>query len=251
MSRLVRAPTLRGRGRVAGPGLREGDVPRAGIALLAAAAASACAHAQPRSGGYLEVAGVENRISAEDFDGESYLTGGDVVVLLPELDAGRGFAVALGGQGGRAGGEVSYARVSHDARWLEARGSAVFHAVDFTFRVHALPRWPVDPFLSAGCGFKWLDVQDGATRGGEVGTARFTDFGWNLGGGVAVHLLPLGRDARGGGLALHVAAQRSWIRYTAVTPVKGDWASIDGDVEGGGWSFRVGLAAWFFPPPPR
>jgi len=102
--------------------------------------------------------------------------------------------------------------------------------------------------VSAGAGFKWLDVYDGATRGGKVGMARFTDFGWNLGAGAAVHLLPFRKDPRGGvGLALDLAAQRSWIRYTAVTPVDGDWASIAGDVDGGGWSYRIGLAAWFLP----
>jgi hypothetical protein len=224
----------------------------AAAGTLLAAATSACALAAPRSGGYLEVAGVRNRIAPADFDGQSYLSGGDVVVLLPSMDPGRGFLVAGGGQGGHGGGEISYTRVDHEA-WLQgAHGSAVFHAVDLTVRAYAFPALRVDPFVTAGGGFKWLDVHDGASRGSEVGRARFTDFGWNLGAGVAVHLLPLRQDARGAmGLALDLAAQHSWIRYTAVTPVKGDWASIAGDVDGGGWSYRIGLAAWSFPAPRR
>jgi len=189
--------------------------------------------------GFFHVGYQRNEIG-RGFDGQSVLTGGNVAVLLPKMDPGEGVGVSIGGKGAYLGGDFGYQRVKHGAEWLGARGAALFQAVDFGFRFYPLPGWPVEPYIRTGGGFKWLIVRDAASKAGEIGDAKYTDFGWDIGGGADIFL-----HRR---ILLEASVTQSSIEYGAVTAVKGDWSPIDVDIDAGGLQYRLALAYCFGAP---
>ncbi len=142
-----------------------------------------------KSGFYIEPMFSTN-VVAGDFDGESFLTDGVELFLMPKFANASGFGVSVGwkSEGGTFG--LFYYSASHDVTYLGEPGSAGFTAWGLRFTRQLILRSPVQPFILMTINLPRIRVADGAATASTVGDAIFTGVGLDLGAGLMYHLTP-------------------------------------------------------------
>ncbi len=142
-----------------------------------------------KSGFYIEPMFSTN-VVAGDFDGESFLTDGTELFIMPKFETASGFGVSAGWktEGGTFG--LYYYSASHDVAYLGVPGRAGFTAWGLRFTRQLLLRSPVQPFVLMTSNLPRISVADGAETMSEVGDAIFTGVGLDLGAGLMYHITP-------------------------------------------------------------
>lgn len=142
-----------------------------------------------RSGFYIEPMFSTN-VVAGDFDGESFLTDGEELFIMPKFETAAGFGVSAGWKSGGGTFGLYYYSASHDVKYLGAPGRSGFTAWGLRFTRQLLLRSPVQPFVLMTINLPRISVVDGAETASAVGDAVFTGVGLDLGAGLMYHLTP-------------------------------------------------------------
>jgi hypothetical protein len=123
-----------------------------------------------------------------DFDGQTFVGGGGSAEVMPELETGLGWGLALGGRFEVMSFEINYQKTEHDGEFGGVPVDASFEAVNLDFKVHLFSESRVQPHILFGFGFPWLTVEDGSVAsGGAVDDATFRGICANIGAGVTFY----------------------------------------------------------------
>jgi len=144
-----------------------------------------------KQGVYMGLGFAYNTIKG-DFDGNSGFAGASDVIIVPEIDNGKGYAVLLGfGFSPEAAFELSYQATKHNSKWLGVGFDVDYSAVDLDFKYSLNATQDTQPYLLIGLNVDTLVVKDGsASISGQIGDATYTGTGFNLGVGVDQYLNP-------------------------------------------------------------
>ena len=129
----------------------------------------------------------------ETFDGLTVYQeeDGEELGFLPKLDEQNLFKFALGHRWRQGALEVSYERSQHDGNFADAfELDTVFQAVNIDAKMFFLPDSIVQPYISAGGSYPWLNIKDGSAVNEsleEVGDARWRGWGVNAEAGVGIY----------------------------------------------------------------
>ncbi len=185
------------------------------------------------AGALLPFQGIEG-----DFDGDDALfeTGGNEVILVPEIDPGLGFGVVVGWRTPEIAFEMTYRQTWHDTEFGSADlGDAVLYAVDLDVKPYLSTSEPVQPFLLFGMSIPVLELED--ARSDDGGTtfdrdATLSGAGFNFGGGVSLFA--------GERLAMHLTGG-----YRLAWFFDAEGEEIDDDLDGHGFFASVGVTFTF------
>lgn len=170
-----------------------------------------------------------------DLDGDGALFG-PAVVLLPDVDPGIGFNVAVGFRGPEDAFELSYDYSDNPGSFQGMPLDSTFNAVNFDWKHFFRIYDRLQPYTLFGMNIPWLDIHDGAHRGSTVGDATLYGIGMNLGGGAAYYLTPQ--------LSVSLQGVFRLIEYFEVSAL-GYSGSLDSAVFSPGWKFSLGTAFTF------
>ena len=126
-----------------------------------------------------------------DFDGGSFFNAGDELLLVPGMEKGAGYGLALGGRRGTVEWELYYMHSNHDFTFELIRDKATFDAVGLNSRFY-LGRGVVRPYGSFGMDLCWVIAQNASitlydpVRSGAV---KFSGLG--ITGGVGLGISPV------------------------------------------------------------
>jgi opacity protein-like surface antigen len=112
---------------------------------------------------------------------------------VPDVQDGDGFYVALGGRSNTFSYELGYQRTVHDtsSSFVDIGDStATYNVVDMNMRFDVFARQQIRPYLLAGIGFTWIDIDDSSTDGFTYDDETFSGFALNAGAGIAYYMLP-------------------------------------------------------------
>lgn len=141
--------------------------------------------------GFYLGAGLSYNTIGGDFDGESVLSQGSEVVVVPEIDSAAGLALLVGYNFTPGFGiEASYYASKHDITWMGASGEAAFGTLNLDLKFNFAASQPTQPYVLVGIGSNVVIVEDGAFDlfTGEVDDATYTGVGFNAGIGVESYL---------------------------------------------------------------
>jgi hypothetical protein len=122
-----------------------------------------------------------------DFDGLHSLTDNrGLLIVVPSLADTRSLDLIVGGRFDSSAVEMRYAHQRHDGEWLGLPGEATYHEIDIDGRQYFGASARVQPFVSGGTVFQWLNVKEGSVSVtlGQVGDATLTGVSFQGGGGV-------------------------------------------------------------------
>lgn len=184
-------------------------------------------------GGSFLVQGIEG-----DFDGDDALfeSGGNDVILVPEIDPGLGFALVAGWRTPKVAFEMSFRQTWHDTEFggVES-GDAVLYALDLDVKPYFFTEEPVQPFLLVGMSMPILVLEDALSEDGGVTfdeDATLTGLGFNFGGGFSLFATEQ--------FAVHMTGG---YRFAWYFDAEGD--EIDDDLDGQGFFASVGVTFTF------
>ena len=172
-----------------------------------------------------------------DFNGDTFLTDGFQVILIPEVESSSGLGISVGGRFSELAFELNYLSSTHDATFLGAKGEADYNMVNLDFKYYYSADKRFQPNLLFGLCVPWLVVKDGSSDGVDVGDATFQGFGLNIGGGIAYYINP--RVSISGGVIYR------WISYHSAEGVSGGSQQLDDNLDGSGIDFNVGITYTF------
>lgn len=175
-----------------------------------------------------------------DFDGGHVVRYEGAVSLIPQLNQGPGMDLVVGYRRFKSSIELRYLRTTHDGTWAGLRGTAVYHTLDSSWKVHILPGQRVQPFVSFEVGFPWLQVADGlwpSTPQAAVRNAAFSGVGAGAGAGLTVHPHPR--------VGLSVGGAYRYDFFLWSRSEEGKWIEIDGAVVGKGLRLTSGVTFTF------
>ncbi len=184
-------------------------------------------------GGSFLLQGIEG-----DFDGDDALfeSGGNDVILVPEIDPGAGFSLVAGWRTPRVAFEMSFRTTWHETEFGGSEvGDAVLYAVDMDVKPYFFTEEPVQPFLLAGISMPFLVLEDALSEDGGVTfdeDATLTGLGFNFGGGFSMFATEQ--------FAVHLTGG---YRFAWYFDAEGD--EIDDDLDGQGFFASVGVTFTF------
>jgi hypothetical protein len=127
------------------------------------------------------------------------------VIAVPTLSDTQSLDVVFGWRFDRDAADMRYARQHHSGEWYVLSPyllsfDATYHEFDIDGRRYFAPASRVQPFVSGGVVFQWLQVKEGSISATltEVGDATLTGVSFQGGGGVTFYVHP--RVGIGGGL---------------------------------------------------
>lgn len=185
-----------------------------------------------------------------DFDGETYFINPEPyrveLYTVPDLSAGTGYALAIGGRSAKWGYELLYIRTSHSAEWSGIALTAREQSVGFSPRVFLGHNKQTRPFLSGSLYYHWLRVKDGFLSGDidytndppEIISIRVDDEKYDGLGGTLTF-----------GLEIYLNSAFSFrteagLRFTFYSMVKGPYGEFGERIEklsGNGFVFHSGI----------
>lgn len=153
--------------------------------------ATAAAEASgPKDGVYLSLAGLASTVSG-DFDGTSFVAGGGSAEVMPDLDTGRGWSLALGTRKGAVAFEVGYENSQFDGTFAGVPMDASLSSIDLDLKVHMFSKARVHPHLLFGLAIPWLEVEGGSIgSGNRREDATFSGIGARVGAGLGFYPNP-------------------------------------------------------------
>ncbi len=205
--------------------------------LSAVFTASAKSKYFAKEGLYLEVILPKNNIGG-GFKGNTVLTDGDEVILIPKVIDNTGFGISLGTRFASIGSmEIGYINSQHDIEFLGAKGEADYNIINMDMKLHFSVVTPLQPFILLGVCFPWLTVKDGSSTYNKVADATFSGIGFNLGGGLAYYLSPR--------IFLDGRVIFRYLSYNNATGVSGTRKKIEDGLDGDGMDYNIGLGYTF------
>lgn len=181
--------------------------------------------AGPKDGVYLSLAGVAATVSG-DFDGTSFVAGGGSAEVLPDLDTGKGWSLALGTRKGPLALEIGYEQSQFDGTFAGVPMEASLSAIDMDMKVQLFSKARVQPHLLFGLAIPWINVDGGSFgSGNRRADATFSGIGARVGAGLGFYPDPhFGVFVQGG---------YRWSSFSRVSGIaSGDLAeSVDGSGE--------------------
>ena len=191
-----------------------------------------------RRGFFVAGAGVATELADDDFDGRSsfvHVPSG-TQLILPELDRGTGWGLAIGYRGYSNSIQYTYAATTHDDDFMGTSLEDEIKTYSLDFKHH----WNVDgalqPYLLIGVTVPRIRIDQGASNGAQVGVATYQGLGANLGAGAALYLTPR--------LALFGEAFYRWAEIEDARGL-GVRADLDHRIDGSGLTARAGLSFTF------
>jgi len=174
-----------------------------------------------------------------DFNGDTMLVGFDEAILIPELDGGSGYGLALGQRWKYFGLELNYLQTGYDASVLGVDwGEADAYAINVDLKYFPVPKWRLQPYLLFGLGRAWIDVEDASfDAGGDFDDATFSGSCVNLGAGASYYFR---RD-----LSLDFGLVYRWMKMNEASGIRGDEQTIDDPLEADGTRAVLGLTYTF------
>lgn len=173
-----------------------------------------------------------------DFDGDHMLLSTTQAFLIPEINSGFGFGLAVGYSGKMASQfdfamEAAFSLTSHDYDFdlLELHDDASAMFFDFNFKGIYSPQM-VQPYLLLGISAPYLKIKDGATTETRIDDAKFTGIGVNLGGGMDLYISPR--------VFLDVSLMYRLTHFNKVKGI-GDELEIDDGLSAGGMCISAAL----------
>ncbi|MFT5290202.1 MAG: hypothetical protein ACI8QS_003436 [Planctomycetota bacterium] len=125
-------------------------------------------------------------ISDEDFDGNSFVSGGGSAEIMPTLntDTGNGFAIGYRDRGNSM--EFNFTTVDHEGSFGLAAVDSTSCTYNFDYRRHFLLNGRIQPHVLVGIGLGNISVENGSVGGGgELEDALYKGLGVNLGAGAS------------------------------------------------------------------
>ena len=207
----------------------------AALSLCVTSPVSADSYA--KNGFYIGVAKTKVSIGG-DFDGQSYLTDGTEVILIPKINDGSGTSFQIGGRGGDTAFELNYLKSSHDATFSGATTKADFSMLSLDSRIFFMTNHPVQPYMLQGMIFTAnLTVKDGSSNGSVVSDGRFRGLlGFNWGAGVSYYPIP--------SVSLNAGLVYRNMSFNQASGT-GDWKSLQDNLSVKGRQLNFGLAYTF------
>jgi len=171
-------------------------------------------------------------------DGDSFVTGGGSLEILPEQDTALGMKISYGQfHEKRLLWELSLVMSDHDGQWLGFDTKSEFFGLNLDAKIH-FTDWIVRPALVIGVSlYNSVTVEDGSTDGFSVEDAKYN--------GVFDSL------RFGGGLIIH--PHENWLIDLNVVQRYGSYSNVDGiesgeledGIEGDGLSTEFGIKYLF------
>ncbi|MCU0276315.1 MAG: hypothetical protein MUF02_05595 [Acidobacteria bacterium] len=127
-----------------------------------------------------------------DFDGVHFFNAGDEILLVPKMEGGVGYGLALGGRRDSVEWELFYMHSSHDFSFEVIRDKATFDAAGFNGRFYLGRRGVIRPYGSFGMDLCWVKAQNASLTLYEPirsGAVKFSGLG--IVGGVGVGIRPI------------------------------------------------------------
>ena len=128
-----------------------------------------------------------------DFDGRTMVSGGGSEEMLPDWDGARGSRVTLGLDALSGASELSWERADLGGVWGNESKTGRYNAYNWDMKRRwgsLLPersRVSVEPVFLMGMSAMSVSVDEGSVGvDGEVRNARFSGFGYRIGGGLNV-----------------------------------------------------------------
>lgn len=152
---------------------------------------------------------------------------------IPSFASGSGFGVLLGHREGAYAGELSFIQTYHTASYTggssyTGQNTAIYHVVNFDFKRYFLTRIPVQPFVSLGVNYSWIDVNSASAlvdlNTSDVigeGTLSIDGFGLNLGAGLEIYA--------GQEFSVICGAYERFTGYSGITGVERDSRTPESD----------------------
>jgi hypothetical protein len=148
------------------------------------------------------------------------------VIAVPTLSDTQSLDLVFGWRFDREAVEIRYARQHHIGDWyalspLLLSFDATYQEFDLDGRWYFAPASRVQPYVSSGIVFQWLQIKEGSISATltEVGDATLTGVSFQGGGGVTVYVHP--RIGIGGGLTYRFEM------FTRGKGVGGSWEDTD------------------------
>lgn len=209
------------------------------VLVVAGWVAGTASTVSAETGFYLGIAARYSTIKG-DFEGNSVLSrteGSEDAIFLPEIDGAFGVGLVFGYLFDEKWAfEADYSSARHQGD-REGIGSKVNHRlVSAALKYHFTKRKEFQPFFLFGFGLNTLEIENGSVTGGEVGDARLSGLGLNIGAGI--HRPMTSRIFATAALIYHI------VRYDSAEGGAGS-GRIDDLVSGNGFSLRLGAAYRF------
>jgi hypothetical protein len=146
---------------------------------------------------------------------------------IPSFNTGYGFGVLLGHREGAYAGELSYLQSYHTATFTgppsvspgTGQNTAIYHVVNFDIKRYFFEKIPVQPFISLGLNYSWIDIDNASALVDlntattvEEGTLSIEGFGLNVGAGLEIYV--------GEGFSLVGGAYERFTGYSGLTGIE-------------------------------
>lgn len=193
-----------------------------------------------RDGFFLAGLGAMATLEDSDFDGQSAGTfsPGTETTVLPELDSGSGWGIAIGWRGVANSFQYTYTTTEHESTSFATSGDDLLKTYSLDFKHHFNIDGRMQPFVLVGVTVPRLIVEGGTFDAGltQIGNAKYQGLGANLGLGGALYLTDR--------IALVGEGFYRWAYFDEATGVNDD-GHITGGINASGFSARLGLSFTF------
>jgi hypothetical protein len=181
-------------------------------------------------------------IGGSTFDGTSFFTGGQDVIVCPDIGNGYGYAIHLGVRPeDYIGVEVLYYRANHESTWSDLSFNASSRSYGLSFMLFGRARHRLQTFGRFGLCLDVIHVEDGSydAANDRIGDASFKAIAIPLGLGLRCYLHPsLSLLIEGSYVVRSVTAMKGIVDREYVKPE-------DGSFYAGGFTLKAGLAVGF------
>ena len=192
-----------------------------------------------------------------EFTGKNYSRVDDPyeLTLIPALDRNFGFGGLFGHREEAYALEISYWQSSHLATFGPAtlsgpsgsvyfsgtaQETAVYHSVNVDFKRYFLTELQIQPFVSLGVCFPWIDIPNAAANSTtNFGNATIAGLGLDLGVGAEYYLNP--------NISFTAGAYQRWASFDEFNGLVGQYRQIGSlpSDDGSGLTFAVGATVGF------
>ena len=124
------------------------------------------------------------------FDGNSYISDGEEIFLMPKFGTGSGVGVNVGGKWSGGSGGFYYFRASHPGTFLGANAPGSYSAIGLRLTRQFILNSRLQPYILMTFNLPRIVVPDGAATSNRTSDAIFTGLGLDFGVGLVFHVTP-------------------------------------------------------------
>lgn len=119
-----------------------------------------------------------------DMDGQTYVTDGSSISVLPKQDPATGYEILIGHRSESYSLAFGVTGSKHNGQWLGAISTTDFNSYNIDFKYYLRPAKKIQPLFLIGVGFTSVTVRDGSSNGIVVQDATFRGIDARFGGGA-------------------------------------------------------------------